>query len=169
MNAAQRLWWDQARSDLAVFVRLRRSGGVEECHLLHYLQMATEKLSKAYVWRSGKVPPKNHTGFVRFLKALLDRKVSELERIARTLGFSRPQDLDRWVANIQTLAYALQNTAPAEAQNGPNAEYPWPHEAPAHCPASHVFDLWNHLENTGQGRKLMAFIQLAIDGFDAYA
>ena len=48
MNDAQELWWRQARSDHALFVRLRRIGA-EECHLLHYLQMATEKLSKAYL------------------------------------------------------------------------------------------------------------------------
>lgn len=138
MNVAQTLWWEQAESDLTLFVQLRRAGALP-CHLLHYLQMATEKLSKGYLWRSGKPPPKNHTGFVRFLKALLDRRPTELMRIAKALGFGRPQDLDRWVAAVQPLAYALQNMAPAEARNGPNPEYPWPHEAPAHCPAMHSF------------------------------
>ena len=62
MNEAQRLWWEQSKSDLRIFKQLRKLGA-HPCHLLHYLQMATEKISKAYLWRSGKVPPKAHTGF----------------------------------------------------------------------------------------------------------
>ena len=70
MTDAQAKWWRQTQSDWSVFVHLRRAG-VNTCHLLHYLQMTTEKLGKAYLWRSGRVPSKNHTGFVRFLKAQL--------------------------------------------------------------------------------------------------
>jgi HEPN domain-containing protein len=167
MNEAQRLWWNQARSDHALFVRLRREG-VHDCHLLHYLQMATEKLSKAYLWRSGHAPPKTHTGFVRFLKALLDRR-TDLERIATTLGFRRREDLDTWVRSVRTLAYALQNIAPAEAGDGPNPEYPWPHDAPIHCPIDHTFALWTEITNTGRGRKLIEFVERAIARFESYA
>lgn len=167
MNNAQELWWRQAQSDQALFVQLRRVGA-HECHLLHYLQMATEKLSKAYLWRSGHAPPKVHTGFMRFLRALLDRR-ADLDRIATVLGFRRREDLDHWVRNVLTLAYSLQNIAPAEAGNGPNPEYPWPHEAPADCPIRHTFALWNQLTNTGQGRKLMEVIERAIARFDEYA
>src|ERR1017187_10553540 len=110
MNEAQELWWRQACSDHALFVQLR-GVGASECHLLHYLQMATEKLSKAYLWRSGKPPPKSHTGFVRFLKALLDRPAAELKWIAKALGFGRPEDLEKWVSSVQQLAYDLQNIA----------------------------------------------------------
>ncbi len=168
MNAAQDLWWKQARSDHSIFVQLRRNGG-PECHLLHYLQMATEKLSKAYLWRSGHAPPRSHTGFVRFLKALLDRRDTELDRIAIILTFSRRQALYDWVRSIKTLAYSLQNIAPAEAGDGPNPEYPWPHGAPAHCPVGHNFGLRNELTNTGKGRKLIEFVNHAIARFDSYA
>jgi hypothetical protein len=167
MNDAQELWWRQAQSDHTLFVHLRRAG-VHECHVLHYLQMATEKLSKAYLWRSGHAPPKVHAGFVRFLRALLDRR-AELDRIATVLGFGRREDLDNWVRNVQALAYSLQNIAPAEAGNGPNPEYPWPHEAPAHCPIGHTFDLWNRLTNTGQGRKLIEVIERAMIRFNEYS
>ena len=119
MNEAQGLWWTEAMSDLSIFVQLRRDG-VHECHLLHYLQMATEKLSKAYLWRSGHPPPRSHTGFVRFLTALLDRR-REQGRIARVFGFARPADLDSWVRSVRPLAYSLQNIAPAEAGNGPES------------------------------------------------
>lgn len=168
MNEAQKLWWRQSQSDHALFVHWRRTGKVHECHLLHYLQMSTEKLGKAYLWRSGHAPPKRHTGFARFLRALLDRRI-ELDRIATVLGFRRREDLDNWVRSVQTLAYSLQNIAPAEAGGGPNPEYPWPHEAPAHCPIDHTFALWTQLTNTGQGRKLMKFVEHAIARFDDYA
>jgi hypothetical protein len=46
MNDEQKLWWDQAKSDHAVFVLLRRAG-VHECHMLHYFQMAAE-IDRAY-------------------------------------------------------------------------------------------------------------------------
>lgn len=167
MNRAQELWWKQAQSDLRMFVQLRRSGA-SECHLLHYLQMATEKLSKAYLWRSGHAPPKTHTGFVRFLRALLGRR-GDLDRIAQVFGFGRQADMDNWMRSVQVLAYSLQNIAPAEAGDGPNPEYPWPHDAPEHCPVDHTFALWSQLSNTGQGRKLLMFIEHAITRFDQYA
>ena len=167
MNDAQTLWWKQAQSDHALFIQMRRAG-VHQCHLLHYLQMATEKLSKAYLWRSGHAPPKNHTGFVRFLRSLLDRR-GDLDRIAIVLSFQRQQDLDSWARHSLTLAYSLQNMAPAEAGNGPNAEYPWPHEAPVFCPAGYEFPLWDQLMNTGQGRKMQTVIARAISRFDQYA
>lgn len=168
MTPVQQLWWKQVQSDLAIFVQLRR-GGNPECHLLHYLQMATEKLSKAYLWRSGHVPPKAHVGFVRFLRALVDRRSADLDRIANSMGFARREDLENWVRNVQTLAYDLQNIAPAEAGNGPNPEYPWPHEAPLHCPVDHNFGLWKQLTDTGRGRALIQFVERAISSFDSYA
>jgi len=168
MNEAQSLWWKQAQSDFNLFLQLRH-GGAQECHLLHYLQMATEKISKAYLWRSKNPPPKTHIGFVRFLKALLSRPSKEVDRIANTLGFGRKQDLVRWVSRVQPLAHALQKIAPAEAGNGPNAEYPWPQEDPKECPTEYKFDLWRQLHNTGTGRKAMKFIERAIRVFDQYA
>ncbi len=167
MNGAQARWWKQARSDFSIFVLLRRAGA-HECHLLHYLQMATEKLSKAYLWRSGHAPPKKYTGFVRFLKALLDRRSADLEWVSKALGFGRPEDLDKWVSSIQTLAYSLQNIAPAIAWDRPNPEYPWPHASPTDCPADHPFELWNRLSDSDQGRKMIEFIERAITRFDAY-
>ena len=85
------------------------------------------------------------------------------------LGFRRQEDLDNWVRGAGPMAYSLQNIAPAEAGNGPNPEYPWPHEAPMHCPAGHTFDLWNQLTNTGKGRKLMVFVEHAIVRFEEFA
>ncbi len=166
MNGAQTLWWRQARSDFDLFATLRR-GGARQCHLLHYLQMATEKLSKAYLWRSGNPPPKAHTGFVRFVRAIVDR--DDLRRVAPLLGFDNPAGLEGWARRVLPLAYLLQNIAPAEAGNGPNPENPWPHHAPTACPADHEFELWRELIDTGKGRQMMEFIGHAISRFDEIA
>ena len=110
MNSEQRLWWRQSQSDHELFVELHGDRiSAHECHLLHYLQMATEKLSKAYLWRSGHAPPKSHTGFVRFLRALVTRPDAELTDIALALGFNNHPDLITWVRNVLPLAYELQN------------------------------------------------------------
>ena len=84
------------------------------------------------------------------------------------LGFARREDMDNWVRNVRVLAYSLQNIAPAEAGDGPNPEYPWPHAAPADFLAGHAFELWTRLANTGQGRKLIQFVGHAIERFDSY-
>jgi hypothetical protein len=94
MIEAQRLWWEQAKSDQPVFALLRRTGAAE-CHALHYLQMAAEKISKAYLWRSGTAPPRCHVGLMRFLRALMSRGHSqkELQRIAEIFEFARARDM----------------------------------------------------------------------------
>jgi hypothetical protein len=67
--------------------------------------MVTEKLGKAYFWRSGRPPRTTHASFVRFLQALDDRPASDVHRIATFLGFGRAEDLERWIPTIPPLAY----------------------------------------------------------------
>jgi hypothetical protein len=168
MNEAQRLWWAQAKSDHGIFVLLRRQSAVE-CHLLHYLQMATEKIAKAYLWRSRVPPARSHVGYRRFTLALLDRNSRDMQRIAKVFGFARPRDLDSWVRQVSPLAHELQNLAPAEANDGPNPEYPWPHDSPDDCPAEYTFGLWEQLQNAPRGRELLKFIRNAVERFEQYA
>lgn len=168
MNDAQRLWWTQANSDHEIFLHLRRAGN-HPCHLLHYLQMSTEKLSKAYLWGSGSAPPKKHTGFVQFLRALNTIQTEDLERISKVLTFKRRQDFEKWIKNVLPLAYALENVVPTKAADGPNPEYPWPHSSPIECPSEYRFPLWDELAETGQGRRLLEFIGIAVARFDQYA
>ena len=168
MNRSQALWWDQAKSDFLQFDRLR-SEKFATCHALHYLQMATEKLSKAYLWRSGKVPPKAHTGFVQFLRALVTRREPDFERIAGVFGFGRGEDLDNWVTTALPLAYRVMNLAPALANNGPNPEYPWPHESPVSGPVGFAFPLWTELVESNKGGRFVEFVRVAVREFEKYA
>lgn len=130
--------------------------------------MATEKLSKAYAWRSGKAPPLSHTGFVQFLRVLSER----LDQRGRSvLGPKSGQlaDFQAWIREISPLANALQSLAPSVAKNGPNPEYPWPHQAPTEHPANDSFPLWVELSGTSRGRKMLDFVDRAITRFDQYA
>jgi len=53
----------------------------------------------AYLWRSGHAPLQGHTGFVRFLRALLNRH-AELAHIATVPGFELREELDGGVRNV---------------------------------------------------------------------
>src|SRR4051794_872509 len=69
MTAHQRLFLVQARTDFAVFNLLKKQSNLPACHALHYLQMATEMLGKAYLWKHGR-PANSHRAFVSFLRGL---------------------------------------------------------------------------------------------------
>jgi hypothetical protein len=69
MNEFQRLFLVQARSDFQVYEWLQKESTFPECHALHYLQMATEKLGKAHAWKTGP-NVSSHGGFVGFLNSL---------------------------------------------------------------------------------------------------
>jgi hypothetical protein len=168
MNGFQDLWWQQTKSDHGILVLLRKQGGAA-CHQLHYLQMVTEKLAKAYFWRTGAPPPRNHAGFVQFLRSLGGVPQARRQLVASTLGFTLFADLQMWINSILPLAYDLERLAPALANDGPNPEYPWPHIAPTNAPVHFSFDVWNRLTGTGRGRQLIRVIELAVDRFPNYA
>lgn len=169
MTPVQRLWWAQTRSEHRVLLLLRKSGA-EACHQLHYLQMVTEKLGKAYFWRSGTAPRKSHASFVKFLQALTGRPQNDRNRIARLLGFERSEDFENWIRVTAPLAYDLERLAPALAGDiGPNPEYPWPRLTPVESPAEFEFSVWLQLSDTGRGRGLLKIIDHAVEKFPEYA
>lgn len=157
MTDHQRLFLLQARSDVAVFELLRdlcRQGDVPSCHALHYLQMATELLGKAYAWKHGP-PRQTHRAFVRFLRGLVTNREAQTK-----LGFEGRNE--RWKQAIRKtvpLAEHVEDLAPALAGNGPNPEYPWPPAAPTSAPANHEFDLWDDLDSTTAGRQFLFLVE----------
>ena len=168
MNAYQALWWEQVCADHAVLLQLRRNHA-NPCHQLHYLQMVSEKLGKAYFWRTGKAPRASHASFVRFLQALGDRPNPDRTLIALRFGFGRAKDFENWMPTITPLAYDLGRLAPALAGvNGPNPEYPWPMDAPISAPATYDFPIWTKLTDSGPGRQLLKVIDAAVFHFPSY-
>lgn len=167
MNRYQESWWRQASSDHEVF-ELLRGEGVAQCHTLHYLQMVTEKIAKAYLWRSGNPPPRSHSGFVQFLRFLGQIRPADRDRIAHLFKFTQFADLQKWIRTALPIAYELEHLAPALANDGPNPEYPWPHDKPVNAPVRHHFAIWNSL-NSMPGRNLMRVVRIAVSQFPEYA
>ena len=167
MNKYQQHWWEQAKSDHAVLVVLRRRGDAP-CLQLHYLQMVTEKLAKAYFWRSSTPPKRIHAGFGVFMRLLLQVPQPKRQQMADLFNFGRFVELQNWMSAALPLTYELERLAPALANDGPNPEYPWPHHAPKHAPATYNFPVWRQLTETSCGRQLLKFIETAIDRFPVY-
>ncbi len=168
MNNPQELWWKQAKSDHDTFGLLLKLG-IAPCHSLHYLQMATEKLAKAYFWRSGTAPRRSHVGFVPFLRALANPfRQKDGDRIAKLFLFNRSTDFQNWFSAVAPIAYDLERVTPDLANDGPNPEYPWPHAEPQHAPVEYEFPVWTSLTSS-RGRDLMRFIRIAVDRFPDYA
>jgi hypothetical protein len=161
MTEHQRLFLVQARSNLAIFEFLRSNAHLPVCHALHYLQMATEMLGKAYLWRHGQ-QKNSHRALVKFLKAL------ETNRSAQNqLDFGGQNEFWRQrIRKAKILAEMIENLAPALA-DGPNPEYPWPPENPTICPAEHNFEIWETLQ-TGSGRSFLDFIRKLFENADQF-
>ncbi len=130
--------------------------------------MITEKLSKAYLWRSGSSPKKSHKGFGLFMRLLLHVPQSKRQRIADIFAFGRFEDFQNWTRKALELVYELERLAPALANDGPNPEYPWPQDSPEYVPATFDFDVWHQLTETGRGRQLMQVIKTAVEQFPVY-
>jgi len=149
----------QARSDWQVYQTLQQQP-VPECHPLHYLQMATEKLGKAFLIAGGNAPALAHTShkaFVRFLQV-----AAHNPGLQRQLRMTRRQ-LRAHIRALLPIADDIERLAPALAHGGPNAEYPW--EMPAgivRTPATYSFTLGSRLR-TPKGIKLLTLITVIFE------
>ncbi len=158
----QRLFLVQARSNFAVFELFRGNANWPVCHGLHYLQMSSELLGKAYAWRHSR-PGKTHRALVSFLQRL-----SHDRRAQQELGFEGQNA--NWMQVIRKsipLAQRVEDLAPSLDRDGPNPEYPWPSAFPTVTPVEHEFDLWTDL-NTPAGRQFLTLLSRLFQVADAY-
>ena len=159
--ASHKDWSDahlkQARSDLEVYEFLKSEKGLPHCHELHYIQMATEKLSKAAMYQdnpSHAGPIKTHKTFLKFLK-IAERAPSLKKRFQMSASQWRAH-----LKSLRTVAFEIQKLAPAVAGNGPNSEYPWEdHTGTVFFPAGHNFRIHIILSKP-KGRSLLKFVKL---------
>lgn len=95
--------------------------------------MCTEKLAKAYYSTNY---PTGHAAFRRFLT---DLPINP--RAVKPLHFSAVADLTRWLGSVKPITDAIEDLAPAIADNKglPNPEYPWPKQNPTVAPADYSF------------------------------
>jgi hypothetical protein len=168
----------QARSDFQVFELLHRQhlGEVSECHALHYLQMATEKLAKA-AFIALDVRPEDRYSHVAF--SLIPQHLSRRD-VAHALGwtdFRRYQAFLRWARplfrEIDELNPGVGPQQPGGGpQEGPNVEYPWRSRDAAgelvwEAPADHDFGLLARLRRDANGLALLHFVRTLLERFDS--
>ena len=167
MHDCQEMWWKQVQSDMAALDILRQHG-TDPCHQLHYWQMATEKLGKAYFCKPGHPPLRTHATLVFFLRSLGSVQKDRRSQIASLLRFVSFSGFQSWINAALPLAYELERLAPALAQGGPNTEYPWPQDVPVDYPARYQFPIWSQLTKTGSGRQFTQTIRRLVGQFPEY-
>lgn len=163
MTEFQRLFLVQARSDFQVFEMFRKKTEWPACHALHYLQMATEKLGKAYAWKHG--PRTNtHRAFVTFLRALrIDRQAQ------KRLGYEGKNA--KWLGIVRKsvpLAESIEDLAPSLSPDKPNPEYPWPRTEPRFAPVEHQFQVWQNLIGQRDGQEFLRLLERLFAAADAF-
>ena len=134
--------WDtaylrEAESDFSIYLLLKDRDDVAVCHKLQHLQMATEKLAKAFLSsRSrGRRQPDVHDVLVVFVKT--SAKYAPVARAFRMASLSAFSDFIR--ESVMPVAAELQGLYPKGAENRPNVEYPWEVGGQVLSPADYGF------------------------------
>ena len=126
-------YFRQARSDYET-LHLLEEASASFCQRLHYLQMATEKLAKGFATApGGPQRPKVHRGYVQFLQQIKRR--TELQVLCRR----SPGQVTPYIDGLLPYARLIEDLAPANANGGPNPEYPWQEPGGVVAPADHAF------------------------------
>jgi len=135
----------QARADWRLFCELKQRTDVPMCQKLHYLQMATEKLAKAFSSsQTGQRPPRSHVALTRFLKVSKGRP-----EIRHRLGYQENyRSFCAYIDSLLGIAQQIEQLAPVGDQEGPNAEYPWldPDSGDVVSPAEYAFPEFSRQE-----------------------
>ncbi len=153
---------EQSRSDFAVYsVHLR---DVEECHRLHFLQMACEKIAKAYRLRDTESFAEDdlysHVVFSKFILGFL--KARHLREYYHSREAKR-RHIERYARG---LAVGVERLAPAvDRERTPeNAEYPWVSGEAVSTPARHRYALSGELAEPA-GQDFLKLLEVAIEDY----
>jgi hypothetical protein len=153
----------QARTDFTVFEKFRKDTELPACHALHYLQMATELLGKAYAWKHGP-PAMTHRAFVSFLRSLSTNRKAQ-----KQLGYEgRNENWEHVIRKSVPLAKRIEDLAPAQSADGPNPEYPWPRGNPKTAPVEHSFQIWDELLDSRAGHHFLSLASGLFAAAEAY-
>jgi hypothetical protein len=144
---------------------LSESPGVEACHRLHYLQMACEKIAKAFRFRDTTTPESRltteHVAFSQFIENYL--KSPDIRRRYH----QRAEQLREVTKIARALAREIEKLAPAVARDTSpaNTEYPWADGDHIVVPCEFAYSNLTLLTTPG-GRTFMRLIAAAIHDFD---
>jgi hypothetical protein len=149
----RRAYAKQARADLQTRDALMDHGKLPECQQLHFLQMACEKLCKAYLCGQGVDPLHLQTSH-----AFVSRHLPII---------ARQQAVQAWaIAAIRVLSRKIELLAPSVTDGGrqpANCEYPWIGPTGAvQIPCEHNFGF--DLIREKAGRILLKAIYTAVEG-----
>lgn len=155
----------QARSDWDAYQRTRQPAW-PPCHRLLFLQMATEKLSKALLIAGHsklETMVQSHAAFVNFMRVVGDNR-----KLQEALGMKKAQLRARF-KQLLPLAYEIELLAPALARGGPNPEYPWKDASDSvFAPIDYAFPLIKQLQKTPQGTQLLKYIEIFLLRFEEF-
>lgn len=138
----------------------------EECHRLHFLQMACEKTAKAYRLRDTETFTEDdlytHVVFSKFI--LYSLRTRSLKERYRGQDAKRRQ-MERYARG---LAVSIEKLAPAvdKDQTPENSEYPWISGRNIYAPVSHHYRLTDDLAKPA-GRDFLRLIETAIEDFSS--
>ena len=154
---------EQSQSDFRVYSEHLR--GAEECHRLHYLQMACEKIAKAYRVRDlvalGSHDLYSHLAFSRFIVGFLKNPQIRLRYAGRDAKRRQiERDAHVFSAEIEKLAPAVDRE-----QTPANVEYPWAAGATVFVPCRHDYPLSRRLREQS-GRDFLKLVETAIGDYE---
>jgi DNA-binding transcriptional MerR regulator len=135
-----RAYTKQGVSDLSVYRHLTSAGAsINDCHRLHYLQMASEKIAKGYQFRytnkSIEALSSSHAGLPEFINSYCQSAAMKSRYAGRTAQLETIRN------DLYRLGTELEHLAPAiERQRSPtNVEYPWSNGVTLTVPCDHAF------------------------------
>ena len=154
----------QAQSDWQVCHLLSKQSDLPACHRLHYLQMACEKIAKAYRCRdtSAKLDQllTRHVGFAKFMSSFL------LSPAMRQQYRDKAAQLRQVRKGVLAIAREVEKLAPAvDGTDSPeNAEYPWANGDAVVVPCEYDYPALSLLREP-QGRTFLKLMNRALRDF----
>lgn len=171
MTAPDRKSWGEAyarqgRSDWEVYKKIAGSFDIALCHSLHYLQVACEKLAKAYRWRDTSAGDHalthEHVAFSKFIRSFLGSPTIRKDYAGHG---EQIRNISRLCGN---LAREVEKLAPAvDRDNTPeNAEYPWAQGEQIIVPCDYAYPSLSLLKEAG-GRTFLKLLARAFAEYEA--
>jgi hypothetical protein len=155
----------EARSDWAIYKMLADDATLPRCHALHYLQMTTEKIAKAYRCRDTGADVESvlylHVGFAKFMSSFL------LSPMIKGEYEGRDAHLQEILKSARSLAREIEKLAPAvDRRSSPeNAEYPWSQGDDVVTPCQYGYPSLSLMQGTG-GRAFLKILGRALSDFE---
>ena len=155
----------QSQSDFRVYEILVSAPQVEDCHVWHYLQMACEKIAKAYRFRDTETSIEelltSHIAFSKCIENLLKYPAFKAKYLRQDAMFRQVSRLARRLSReIEKLAPAVDRGTSPE-----NAEYPWAAGEKIVLPCAYSYPNLKLLKEA-EGRNFLKLIRSAIMDFD---